>query len=250
MAKTEHGHWLDSTRAALDHARGRVTFFFRDDDVGWRSDRLRPLCDLLAEYSLPLDLAVIPQALDPAYALELAGLVESAPDRFGVHQHGFAHANHEPSGRKQEFGPARGHTAQRDDIEAGRQRLHDLLGPIVEPIFTPPWNRCTAVTGECLVELGFDILSREARAEPLGVEGLRELPVSVDWFAKRKGVRLPRAELGDLIAARIRDGRPVGVMFHHALMDSEELRAAGELAALVAGHERTRCRQMLALGRE
>ena len=36
-----------------------------------------------------------------------------------VHQHGFAHENHEPQGRKCEFGPSRSRVAQRRDIAAG-----------------------------------------------------------------------------------------------------------------------------------
>jgi hypothetical protein len=47
----------------------------------------------------------------------------------------------------------------------GRERLEQLLGAVVEPIFTPPWNRCTAETGRCLVDLGVETLPREAIAE-------------------------------------------------------------------------------------
>ena len=64
-----------------------------------------------------------------------------------VHQHGLAHVNHEPDGRKFEFGPSRTHEEQRADIEAGRRLLAERLGDAVEPIFTPPWNRCTRDTG-------------------------------------------------------------------------------------------------------
>ena len=68
----------------------------------------------------------------------------------------------------------------------------------MEPIFTPPWNRCTIDTGTALAELGFRVLSRESRAEPLGVPGLLELPIHIDW------VRLAPVELGDRIAGAIR----------------------------------------------
>ena len=156
--------------------------FFRDDDAGWGDARLFELLDRFAAHSLPVDLAVIPMELDRALADELA-----ARPRVGLHQHGLAHVNHEREGRKHEFGPSRDAAAQRADIAAGRERLADLLGERVDPIFTPPWNRCTADTGRCLAELGFEVLSREARAAPLDVPGLRELPVSVDWFAHRHG---------------------------------------------------------------
>ena len=146
--------------------------------------------------------------------------------------------------RKCEFGPSRAAAAQRRDIAAGRRTLADLLGPAVDPIFTPPWNRCTAVTAACLAELGFAALSREARAEPFGVPGLAELPVHLDWFAHRKGVRLAPAELAGRLADAIRAGGPVGVMLHHAIMDAAEMRRAGELLALLAGHEAVAARPM------
>ncbi len=94
-----------------------------------------------------------------------------------------------------------------------------LLGPSVRPIFTPPWNRCTLSTAECLVELGFRVLSRDSSAGELVLPGLAELPITFDWFAKCKGELLSRAQRGDLLAQRIASTRTVGIMLHHALMD-------------------------------
>jgi hypothetical protein len=237
--------WLDPLKRALDNARSPVVCFFRDDDVGWRGDRLRDVLDLFAELALPLDLAVIPTALDATAARELRERAETAGGRLGVHQHGYRHANHEPPGeRKCEFGPARARGAQLRDIAAGRDLLDASLGELVEPIFTPPWNRCTAATGSCLVALGFELLSREASAEPLGTARLRELPVSVDWLKRRDGARLPPEAIAELAAAAVDRGGPVGVMLHHAEMDRADLGAAGELLALLAEHERTTCARM------
>ena len=84
------------------------------------------------------------------------------------------------------------------------------------------------------MELGFRVLSREARAEPLGIPRLRELPVHVDW------VRLAPPAAAERLAAVIRSGAPAGVMFHHAEMDAASRAAVSELLALVAGHERAR----------
>jgi peptidoglycan/xylan/chitin deacetylase (PgdA/CDA1 family) len=214
---------LDEVRAALDERDGPLTLFFRDDDAGWRTDRLRALLDLFAEFALPVDLAVIPSALGRALADELA----ARP--VGLHQHGFAHLNHEPNGRKFEFGPSRPPEQQVQDIEAGARRLETLLGDRVDPIFTPPWNRCTADTGHALVALGFQVLSREARAEPLGIDGLAEIPISVDWV---------KADAVDRLARAIDRGDRIGVMFHHAEMDAGELARADELLALLARDNR------------
>jgi hypothetical protein len=228
-------HWLAPVTAALDAAPAPVDVFFRDDDAGWCDDRLLELLDLFDELALPLDVAVIPAALDHAVA---AVLRDRAGARLGLHQHGFAHRNHEPDGRRYEFGPSRPRSTQRRDIESGAERLKALLGDAVEPIFTPPWNRCTTVTGQCLLELGFDVLSRESRAEPLGLAGLHELPVHVDWC------RLAPPAIAERLAAALRGPRPVGVMFHHAVMDGADRARAAELLALFAQHPRSRPRTM------
>jgi peptidoglycan/xylan/chitin deacetylase (PgdA/CDA1 family) len=225
---------LEPVCDALEERDSPVTLFFRDDDAGWRTDRLRALLDLFAEFALPVDLAVIPAALDRGLADELA----ERP--IGLHQHGFAHLNHEPAGRKFEFGPSRAPGSQRQDIDAGARRLEQLLGDRVDPIFTPPWNRCTADTGRCLVELGFAALSREHRAEPLDLPGLREVSIHADWC---------KADREQRLAAAIEAGGPTGVMFHHAEMDAAERARASELLSLLAGHRNVRASPMIDLVR-
>jgi peptidoglycan/xylan/chitin deacetylase (PgdA/CDA1 family) len=230
------GGWLDSIRAALDGAVRPAEFFFRADDVGWNDGDLWSLLDLFTRHSLAVDLAVIPNELTVSLARRLRAAAESSPYGVGFHQHGFAHLNHEPTGRKYEFGPSRPIRLQRRDIAEGQKRLLDLLGSRVDPIFTPPWNRCTRTTALCLAELGFRVLSREARAAPLAIPGLVELPVSIDWFAHRKRVRLSPSEFGELVSTAIVKGGPVGVMLHHAVMSADEQDAAGELLALISQH--------------
>ncbi len=82
---------------------------------------------------------------------------------------------------------------------------------------------------------------------PLGLDGLRELPVQVDWFAKRKGVPLGREAVGEQLAARAGEPAPVGVMLHHAEMDTEDMTAMDELLDTICAHERTRCLSMAAV---
>jgi hypothetical protein len=239
--------WLQPLVSALDGADGGVDVWFRDDDAGWRDERLLELLDRFAERGLPLDVAAIPSAVGEELTGELRARHAAASGRLGLHQHGFAHTNHETEGKKQEFGPARSADEQRRDLREGRERLRDLLGDALDPVFTPPWNRCTEVTGRCLLELGVRVLSREARVPPLALPGLAEVPVHVDWFAKRKGERLGRDEIGAQLAAAVRSGGPVGVMFHHAEMDADEMAAAGELLDVLAGHPAVRPRRVLDL---
>lgn len=229
--------WLDELRRTLDTAPRPVAFFFRDDDAGWSDDRLLELLDLFTRHSMPIDVAAIPVALTSGLAVTLRSRLEAQPAQVAIHQHGFAHQNHEPEGqRKCEFGGTRESSFQQSDIEAGKQRLFDLFGSHMRPIFTPPWNRCTAATGECLLQAGFRILSRDVTAAPLNLDGLIELPITIDWFARVRGVRLSLEELGATLAVKVRTSAPVGVMFHHALMDESERRLASELLALLASH--------------
>ena len=231
--------WLDPVKDALDDAPAPVRVFFRDDDAGWRDDRLLALLDVFEASALPVDLAVIPAALSQELARELRA---RAGSHLGLHQHGFSHTNHEPEGRKHEFGPARPPHVQAEDIAAGADRLGDLLGDALDPFFTPPWNRCTAATGEALERQGFKVLSREARAEPLRIAGLRELPVHVDWCRVRDGARATPDEIAAMVAAALRlpGESPRGVMFHHAVMDRRDRERAGELLMLLAAHPRAR----------
>jgi hypothetical protein len=237
--------WLRPLEAALDAAPGPVTIFFRDDDVGWADARLMRLLDVFGRREVPIDLAAIPVCVTPALARTL--LARAARQPLGIHQHGYLHVSHELEGRRCEFGPTRPAAAQRADIAAGRRRLRQLFGDALQPLFTPPWNRCTAATGACLAELGIGVLSRDRTAEPLALDGLAELPVQVDWFAKRKGVPLGRAAVGEQLAARATEPAPLGVMLHHAEMEDEDMAAVGDLLDLVCAHDGARCLAMAAV---
>jgi hypothetical protein len=224
--------WLDPLREELDAAAEPVTFFFRDDDAGWDDEALLALLDVFAVHAVPLDLAAIPAALTAELAAELRRRAVV------VHQHGYAHTNHEPAGRPCEFGPSRPAAEQRRDIERGADRLRALLGDLVAPIFTPPWNRCTRATAGVLRELGFAALSRDVSAEPITVSGLQELSVGVDWVRPRRG---------DELAAAVRAGAPVGVMLHHALLGDADRDAVAALLETLAADPNARCVGMSSL---
>ena len=237
--------WLAGVHVALDEADSPRPFFFRDDDAGWRDDRLHAVLDRFQTRGLPVDVAVIPSELTPALTRELTERVRESGVR--VHQHGYAHANHEPVGRKCEFGPARDAAAQARDIAEGQRLMREAFGPRVDAVFTPPWNRCVPTIADALVPLGFEVLSRDSTAAPLDASDLVEVPVTVDWFGHHKGVRWTRNELGEAIAASIRRDRAVGVMVHHAVTDEADLAGLDELLALVAGHANAAASTIMAL---
>lgn len=229
-------HWLDSIRRALDGRRQPADIFIRDDDAGWDDARLLRLLDLVAAQGWPIDLAVIPCEAHGALATMLLERIEAGVS-IGLHQHGYRHCNHEPSGRSWEFGPARDRTRQQLDIADGQARLRGLFGHHLDPFFTPPWNRCTRDTGEALVALGVRLLSRDVTAPPLSVPGLAELPVRVDWFARRKQLPMTRdvwaAQVaGDLAVA----DRPVGLMLHHAPMHDVDFADLAALLSVLTAH--------------
>lgn len=239
--------WLEPVRDALDARGETIKIFFRDDDAGIENARLFKLLDIFEKFALPLDMAVIPKEVSPAFAGELSVRLNSKPNFFSIHQHGFAHISHETEGRKCEFGKARNKSQQFFDITAGQRILTDFFGTLPQPIFTPPWNRCTGETGEYLRELGFKVLSREAEAAPLLVADLTEIPVSVDWFAKRKGNPLNRGEIGELTAKAIKEHDVVGIMFHHALMDETERNLLSELLEIFSRYPIVECSSMWSL---
>jgi len=165
-----------------------------------------------------------------------------------LHQHWGAHINHERTGRKCEFGASRSADQQREDIAAGRRRLCDLVGDRLEPIFTPPWNRCTDATVQCLLDLGFELLSRDVTAAT-GAEPIDELPVTLDWTGRR-GAAAGAFDWGIAIAESIRASRrPIGLMLHHAVMSSVDREMVGALLDLLTSHDAVRFASMLEVAR-
>jgi len=227
--------WLAPLRAALDGSERPVSFFFRDDDAGWDDDALESLLDLFEVNRTPLDVAAIPTAVSARTVELLTSLRTAGRHDVVVHQHGWAHVNHETAGRKCEFGPARSPEQQADDIARGRDLLQALLGD-VPPVFTPPWNRCAPWTGDVLRDLGFTVLSRDVSAGTLRVPGLVELPVTVDWFAKRRKVPIDRQARGALLAEAAQGPGPVGLMLHHQVMGDADRADLAELLLLVSAH--------------
>jgi len=236
----------DALLQALDAAPAPVRLFVRCDDAGWDHERLRALLDIMDAAMTPIDLAVIPAALDASLAAELGARQDAAPDRLGLHQHGLAHVNHEVEGRRCEFGDARGPEALRRDLHAGRRRLHDLLGGRLDPFFTPPWNRCSAHLPPLLAIGGWRALSRDAHATPQ--LSLPELPVDADWSRcwrdAAAGGGDPMQRVARSLAGAVPLGRPVGLMLHHAVMDAAEFEALAAALARWTRHPNARWQRM------
>lgn len=226
---------LNAVRAALDAAAAPVRLFLRDDDAGWDDARLFKLLDCTELAGVPIDLAVIPQACSETLAHALCARIDAAPARIGVHQHGFAHANHETTARKCEFGGSRDRAMQRSDLCLGRERLRMLFGARLDAMFTPPWNRCSPATPALLAALGYRALSRD-RGAP-AQDALPEVAVDVDWC---KHYKMGEEAVSLALARRIAAGGSIGVMLHHAVMDAHDLRLLEALLTITAGHPHVR----------
>lgn len=208
---------------------GRV--FFRDDDADSDLPQLRTLLDTFARRETPLNLAVIPGTLTPSGARLLREAHSRQP--LSLHQHGWMHVNHEPAGRKCEFGVSRGLEAQRADIANGRERLAELLPDLTVPIFTPPWNRCTRDTHAALASLGFRAVSTLRSAAPTARLPLSDVSVTVDLFRWREGpVLRTESELTRLILAA---DQPCGILLHHKVMGPEAFRVVEALLDALGG---------------
>lgn len=204
----------------------RPRIFFRDDDADRDLPELRRLLDLFGSSGTPLSLAVIPGSLDEGGAR----LLRDPQPWLEVHQHGWMHTNHETVGRKCEFGPSRAFAQQCEDIENGRKRLRDRLGDLCAPVFTPPWNRCTADTARALQSLGFEILSKDQTPNL----GIREMSIAVDIFTWKNGPELkPLQRIVDEVAARCQvSDAPLGILLHHKVMSRE---AFSTVSTLLSG---------------
>jgi peptidoglycan/xylan/chitin deacetylase (PgdA/CDA1 family) len=229
--------WLDPVRQVLDQRHSQVQCYFRDDDAGWDDPGLFDLLDLFRQYVVPIDLAVIPTCLSNDLTDQLLMRIDKQGQQIGLHQHGYKHTNHQTEGRKCEFGDSREADQQFSDIVIGQQILKDAFSDYLQPVFTPPWNRCTQSTVDLLESLGFVALSRDSSASPLQINQLKEIPVHIDWFCKRKGVRVDFNHIGLQMAEHIQQHNTLGIMLHHQITDAEERNVLAELLNLLTRHE-------------
>ncbi|MGB7181599.1 MAG: hypothetical protein WBD34_17285 [Burkholderiaceae bacterium] len=214
---------LELIAEAIAKKKDRIHIFFRNDDGGWAQERLDNLWHLMLRHGLPMDVAVIPDALTEQIADRLHGLHQRSTGMLRFHQHGFRHRNHEFSDRKSEFGISRTFEQQLTDIDEGRTVLGRWLGNSVDPFFTPPWNRCTDVTISALHTLGFQVISRITGSDSLVCNQLKPIDVSIDWLKSRKGQRMTWAQFCNYAKSQFEIGDTIGIMLHHEHMDTPEL---------------------------
>jgi hypothetical protein len=144
--------------------------------------------------------------------------------------HGWAHKNHAaPPEKRSEFGTPRDRATQ--DAADGLDRLTELFGAQLQPMFVPPWNRIHRTLLAQLPALGYRAVSTFApRQTPFAAPGLLQINTHldpVDWRGTR-GLAQMEALLHPVhahLAAR-RLGKadatePYGLLTHHLIHDED-----------------------------
>ncbi len=240
-AKVSAG-WLDKLQSTIEHVgntsgvfvggtfaetirrisarRGNLQLFIRDDDVDTDHENLHRLADLSIRLEVPISLGVVPAALQDRAADYVASIRQHHPKLIEVHQHGWAHINHEPGNDLGEFGPARSYDQQFEDLYKGHQIMRDVFGSGLFGAFSPPWNVCTPDTARAMSQLGFQVLSAWPDCLPGREFGLREYPATIDFQKWGDPVEMtsPRAVVMSLFNQWLNYDEPVGLLLHHRVM--------------------------------
>lgn len=216
-----------------ERANDRPLVFFRADDIAIPSRSFAGLIALFRKHALPLCLATVPAWLNAQRLAELRLVTGTATGQWCWHQHGFSHRNFEPSGKKQEFGPAREPAELQKSLAQGRDRLLRLLGDDFSPVFTPPWNRCGEATLRALAKLDFQAVSRSRGARPDPPATLPDFQVNVDLHTRKE----PTAERAfTALLHELEDGLAsgqCGIMIHHQRMNTRALALLDVLLAAI-----------------
>jgi hypothetical protein len=171
---------------------------------------------------VPISFGIIPATLTKDAGKLVNSVKRSHPALIEIHQHGWAHINHEGEKGTGEFGAARSYDQQKDDLRKGRNTLEQVFGDGFFPAFSPPWNVYTADTVRAMKELGFLALSAgPVRLRPVG-QGVQHYPVALDllWGAQL-WLRHPNALFLSVFALLRRFQGPVGLLLHHSGMKPE-----------------------------
>jgi hypothetical protein len=204
--------------AALARRRdaGRpAQFWWRDDDAATASPEVRKLLHLSKSSAIPLSLAVIPEAAEPA-------LFRLLHDGVSVLQHGTDHRNRAAEGEKKtEYPAAEPLATALARVSLGLARLQELAGERLLPVLAPPWNRVRKDLLDGLPAIGMHGVSAygpRASAEPM--PGLRQVNTHVDIVSWRQGKRfIGQSEALSLAMKSLFHEEPVGWLTHHAVHD-------------------------------
>ncbi|MBS0337925.1 MAG: polysaccharide deacetylase family protein [Proteobacteria bacterium] len=200
-----------------------VKFWWRDDDACRPDPALARLYALAGETGVPLALACIPAAAEPA-------AFDALPPSIVVIPHGVDHRNRASAGEKKtEFPERESVEAALGRLAAGRVRLEGIVGRRLLAVLAPPWNRIGPALVARLSEAGFcGVSTFGARKVESPAPGLRQVNTHVDIIQWKGGRGFVGAETALAMATRHlvakRTGaadplEPTGWLTHHAVHD-------------------------------
>ncbi|RMF59694.1 MAG: DUF2334 domain-containing protein, partial [Calditrichaeota bacterium] len=222
--------------AHLAHGKP-ISLFFRDDDVAPITTNLVELIDVFIDYRVPVHLQIIPQKLTRPASQYLKDLKRSYPNVIILSQHGWSHANHNPAGRKHEFGDARPYECQLLDVIAGKALMTRIFLNDFFLAFTPPWNRYNDDLLRVLKELEFSVISADGgKIGPAG-SGLVEISTAVDLHHRRPNpVMKDPSHLLFELRLSLQQNDTVGLLLHHDEMQAEDLDFLATFLATLKEH--------------
>lgn len=200
-----------------------IELFIRDDDVDSEEANLERLVSIGLKLRVPISFGIIPATLTKNVAVILNSAKRNHPELIELHQHGWAHINHEGERGKGEFGPARSYR-QHEDLQKGRDTLEQSFGDAFFPAFSPPWNVYTSDTIRALRELRFQVLSAGGNDFGGSGGGIQHYPTTLDlmnWDPLRL-LRPPRGLFVGLVARLTKVHGPAGLLLHSRAMTPGE----------------------------
>lgn len=208
-------------------------FVIRVDDVGMSDEERHGFLGEIADIGHSVNAAVVP--IHAVRAADwLTPLLRKHSGRIEIHQHGWSHINHEPVGRKAEFGSARPHSVNAADIARGKALLHEVFGPAFVPVFCPPWNRVNdALLSICgaLEFSGVSAFGRLVVAPPMS-----DVSVNIDVT---KALRMS-ASVGNglvqCVGEVLSSSRAPKLMIHPNVLTSDETATLLRFLAEAAAH--------------
>jgi hypothetical protein len=223
-------------------SRRRISFWWRDDDVGgdgWNilrrkvhERRLENMLALLNRYAVPAVFAVVPHKLRLYGAGQIALL-----KKYGAYvaMHGICHRNNAgPGCNASEFPSGCDVEAALSTILKHKKELEEIFGEMLLPVFVPPWNTMCVELEERLHTVGFTAISKRNLSSGKHIDDNIDVDF-IDW--KKRDLRDERDILVDITALlRNENTRVIGLMNHHKIVSRRELVFFDKLLNTFARH--------------
>ena len=209
----------------LNNRDGKIAFWWRDDDIRAKKfklnkifsyhkykNKVKTLVKLFDKYQIPAVFAIVPQNY-----MEQGEWFTKLFQKYQtkVILHGLVHRNFAPLGEEQnEFPNPQNADADFAKILAYYQKFQKKFGPLLLPVFCPPYNNINSALEEKLLHAGLAVSKSNFYADkPLEQHVDYDF---CDWsVAKVKPHGVVLQELEDLI----KSGRKIiGINGHHACL--------------------------------